>query len=126
MLFVPIVKKHILHLSSPRCGIPTVIRPLRKCKAKPCCTCLDLLLKCSNWVGLHNRLCWLCLHLLLLAEHHDCTRFCGRPGPSLDAANAWDGEDACLLDLVRGNSHKAVQDVGAILRFHFVLSRDPH
>merc|ERR1711890_133702 len=34
---------------------------------------LDLLLQRSHWVCLHNRLCWLCLHLGLLAKHHPNT-----------------------------------------------------
>merc|ERR1719377_260748 len=41
----------------------------------------------------------------------------------LHAAEAWKSEDACLLDLLCGNSHEAVQDVGAILGLHLILSR---
>merc|ERR1719271_1183846 len=107
------------HLSSLHCGIPTAAKPLNRC-----CTCSDLLLKCSNCKGLHNRLCWLCLNLPLLAEHHPHACLCGGPGPGLDAADAWNCEDACLLDLLCGNSHEAVQDVGAVLGLHLILSRE--
>merc|ERR1712216_1060752 len=111
-------------LSGMRRGIPTLVKPLRKCQAKSCCTYLDLLLKGSNWEGFHHRLCWLCLHLGLFAEHHPHARFRGRLGLGLDAANAWDGEHTCLLDLSSGNGHKAVQHTGASLCFQVVLSGD--
>merc|ERR1711881_741390 len=116
-------QEQMQHLSSSCRGIPTAIKPLRRCYAKPCCTCSDLLLKCGNCKSLHNCLCWLCLNFPLLAEHHPHACFGGRPGPGLDTAEAWNCEDACLLDLLCGNCHEAVQDVRAILGLHLILSR---
>merc|ERR1719333_103697 len=115
-------QEQMRHLSSLRCGIPTAIKPLRTCEGNRCCTCSDLLLECSNCEGLHNRLCWLCLDLPLLAEDHPHACFGGWLDPGLDAADAWNCEDACLLHLLRGNSRESAQDVGAVLGLHLILS----
>merc|ERR1719487_126602 len=88
---------------------------------KPCCH-LDLLLERSNWESFHDGLRWLCLYLGLLAKHHPYACLGGWLGPGLDAANAWDGEHTCLLDLLRGDSHKAVQHIRASFSFQVMLS----
>ena len=58
-------------------GIPTVDTPLEKHQMWLCCSILDLLLQCRHWEGLHDRLCWLSLHLHLLAKHDPDACFCG-------------------------------------------------
>merc|ERR1719299_232231 len=71
---------------------------------------LDLLLECSNWVSFHNGLCWLCLHLLLLAKHHPHTSFRCWLDSGLNAAKAWEGEDASLFHFLRSDGCKTVED----------------
>merc|ERR1740138_1205748 len=83
---------------------------------------LDLLLQGSSWKSFHNCLCWLCLHLGLLTENHLSACLCGWLAPGFDATKAWDREHTCLLDLLCGDGHKAVQHIGASLRFQAVLS----
>merc|ERR1712159_848860 len=56
-------QRQSLQISSPHHGIPTVMNTLRKSAGS-----LDLLLECSSWEGLHDGLCWLCLHLGLDAN----------------------------------------------------------
>merc|ERR1719265_1838293 len=107
----------------PTVGFPQV-DALGKCRAKPCCTSLNLLFQRSNCEGLHNCLCWLCLHLGLLSKHHPGACLCGRLVPGLDAAEAWKSEDAILLDLLCCNRHEAVQDVGTIFDLHVILGCD--
>merc|ERR1719183_3147961 len=58
---------------------------------------LDLLFQCSNCEGLDNCLCWL--------------------GPGLDAANTWNCEYTRLLHFGCGDSHEAIQHIGASLCF---------
>merc|ERR1719353_1705796 len=85
--------------------------------ASSAANCSDLLLQCSNWVRLDNCLSWTSLDFGLLPKHHPDARLGGWLGASLQAAEAWECEDAVLLDLLGGNSHQAVYDLGA----HFLL-----
>merc|ERR1719502_1016534 len=68
-------------------------------------------------VGLDDGLCWTSLDFSLLAKHHSDTRLGGWLGAGLQAAQAWDGEDAVLLDLLGGNGNQAVDN----LRAHLLL-----
>merc|ERR1719478_1201531 len=85
-------------------------------------TSLELLLQRRHWEGFHDGFCRLCLHLGLLAKHHPYTCLGGWLCAGLDAANAWDGEDAILLHFLSSNSHNAVDYLGASLLLQAVLS----
>ena len=61
----------------------------------------DLSLESSNWESLHNSLGWTGLDLDLLSKHQLGSGLGGRLDASLDPAEAWDSEDASLLDLHR-------------------------
>merc|ERR1719426_371359 len=66
----------------------------------------DLSLESSDWESLHNSLGWTSLDLDLLAEHELGSSLCGWLDAGLDPAEAWDGEDASLLDLGRGKGRQ--------------------
>merc|ERR1719174_3318722 len=95
-------------------GIPTGCTHLwQSSTTKLPCSSLDLLLQCRHWVGLHNGLRWLCLHLGLFAEHDPHTCFRSWLCPRLQAAEARDGKNSMLLDFCCCNYHEAVDDLRA-------------
>merc|ERR1711966_626572 len=75
------------------------------------CSNLDLLLQCRHRVGLHDGLCWLCLHLGLFAEHDPHARFGGRLCPGLQTAEAGKSEDTVLFNFRCCDCNKAVDDL---------------
>ena len=82
---------------------------------------LDLFLERRDGEGFHNRFRWLCLDLGLLAEHHPYARLGGRLRARLDAANSWEGENARLFHLARGQGHETADHLGASLLLQAVL-----
>merc|ERR1719502_1802979 len=110
-------QKH--HDTTRHCGIPTASKPRQDSKHR---ANLKLLLQCSRTETLHNCLCRLRSDLHLLAEYipHSCFR--GWFYSGLDAAQAMDREDSCLLHLLRGNRCKAVQHVRTCLLLQSMLS----
>ena len=75
----------------------------------------DLSLEGSNWESLHNSLGWTGLDLDLLAEHELGSSLCGWLDTGLDPAEAWDGEDASLLDLTIQDASKHRLEQGLLL-----------
>merc|ERR1712187_731226 len=63
---------------------------------------LDLSFQCSHWESLHNRLGWLCLDFDFLTKYvpHPCFGCWLCSG--LDAAQAWNSENARLFHLLCG------------------------
>merc|ERR1711988_1788170 len=84
-------------------------------------SCLDLILQCSDCESLHDGLCWLGRDLHLFAEHAPDASLGGWLHTSLDATEAWNGEDAILLHLACCNCHQAVDDLGARCLLQLVL-----
>merc|ERR1712023_263568 len=78
-----------------------------------CCTSLDLLLQGLHRVCFHNCLCWLRLHLHLLAENVANASFCRWLHTGLDTAEAWQCENTILLDLRGCHGHQAVDHLRA-------------
>merc|ERR1719498_237073 len=102
--------------------IPTEPRSLRPSrKEEKLRRYSDLSLERSNRESLDDSPGWLCLHLHLLTEGHPHSCLSGRFHASLDPAEAWDGEDARLLDLCCSKSGQALEEACTHLCFHFML-----
>merc|ERR1712046_448068 len=87
-------------------GIPTAARTHEKViGASVLSTGLDLLLQSGDGESLHNCLSRPCFHLGLLSEHHAHTCLCGWLQAGLNAAHAWECEDARCLHFLCCNGH---------------------
>merc|ERR1719498_2119127 len=87
----------------------------------------DLSLESSNWESLHNSLGWTGLDLDVLAEHELGSSLRGWLDTGLDPAEAWNGEDASLLDLSCGQGRQAGNESRSNLGLELVLlSEDFH
>merc|ERR1712075_13448 len=82
---------------------------------------LDLLLQGSNCESLHDCLCWFRCHLHLLTKRSPDASLGGWLHAGLDAAEAWNCEDASLLHFSSCDGHEAVKDLTANLLFQLVL-----
>merc|ERR1739838_162324 len=78
---------------------------------------LNLLLQCSNRVGLHDRPCWFCFDLHLLAKHISDSCLGGWFRSGFNAAQAMHCENARLLHLFRAHVYNSLQNIRASLLF---------
>merc|ERR1719230_1939976 len=104
-------------------GIPTELRSLGRTQNERKLTAVhsDLGLERSNWESLDDSPGWLCLDLHLLTEGHPHSGLCGRFHAGFDPAEAWDGEDACLLHLRGCKRRQALKEACAHLGLHLML-----
>merc|ERR1711979_148545 len=87
--------------------------PLAEIMLAPLAPCSDALLQGSSRESLHDRPSRLCLHHHYLAEDLPLASLRGRLRPELKPAQAREGKDTCLDDLLRRDLGQAVNELRA-------------
>merc|ERR1719343_1720518 len=87
--------------------------PMAEIMLVPLAPCSDAILQGSSRESLHDLPRGLCLHHHYLAEHLPLASLRGRLHPRLQPAQAREGEDARLADLLRRDLGQAVNELRA-------------
>merc|ERR550537_1316191 len=94
-------------------GVLSYMSAIAEIMLAPLAPCSDALLQGSSRESLHDLPRGLCLHHHDLAEDLPLASLRGRLRPELKPAQAWEGEEARLDDLLRRDLGQAVNDLRA-------------
>merc|ERR1740120_529936 len=94
-------------------GILSYMSPIAEIMLAPLAPCSDALLQGGSRESLHDLPRGLCLHHHHLAKDLPLASLRGRLGPGLQPAQAWEGEQARLPDLLRRDLGQAVNELRA-------------